>query len=443
MSEKIKVLFYLKNLSGGGAERFHTELFKNYNNEKFEYKLFLKDSRLVDYQSSLQEENFLKEAKWYKSLRLSSFPATFLQLLCLRLPGIFSSRILTFYKKFFIERRLKKYVIKHKPKEADFNTLCENIMIFFTKNWKSVFVLNRAITHYQPKLIVGSLVETSNALVFLSLLTQPAIYRNTHWIIIEHNNTHQRFEDYYSGEQNQFWNEFTKIIFNSAKRIITVSEGVKTGLIKFYGMVPNKISVIYNQVDFTAIRQVTPVKTNIPFILCAGRLHSQKRFDMLIRSFAKISDQINTHLFILGKGNLEFELRALAQDLGVKDKVHFMGFRPDLWSYMKSAQLFVVSSKYEGFGNVIIEAMACGCPVVSFNCDYGPAEIIEHKKNGLLVENGNEKKLADAILQLLTNSKLRQTLINNGNKRAMDFKSGDIAKKYEKVFSNEICNFAE
>lgn len=438
MGKKVKILFYLKNLSGGGAERFHTELFKNYDRKKYEYKLLLKDSSLVDYHGDFQQNDFLREKDMQANLRHFSFPEALLQFLCLRLPRSLSTKLLAFYKSKFIRNKLRKIVSTYISDQAEIQRVCDRIMVFFSKHWKSVFLLNRTIINYRPDLLVGSLIETSNALIFLSYLTCPKAYRHTHWVIIEHNNTFKRFEDYYPAfENNHFWNQFTRIIFKNANKVIAVSEGVKKGLVSHYQIEPEKIYVIYNQVDIFSIQKVLPAVIDTPFILSAGRLHSQKRFDAVIRAFAKISDQVNAHLYILGKGNLESDLKRLAQSLDITEKVHFLGFRADLWSYMKASQLFILSSKYEGFGNVIIEAMACGCPVVSYDCDYGPSEIIDHRKNGMLVPDGDEERLADAIVDVLTDDKLHQRLKENGLARAADFSSSDVARKYEKVFSSE------
>ena len=436
MRQKIRVLFYLQNLSGGGVERVHTELFKNYDREKFVYKLLLKNNQLIDYHNSVRPDDFFVTKRVSLVRRLSQ-PEAFLQSLCLRLPyAIIVRALLYFYKRLVIRKRIKGTVNKYFSDHTTVEELSQGILHFFSVHWQSIFVLNRAVADYCPHILVGTLTESSNALIFLSRQTLPAAHRHVWWVAIEQNNTLRRFADYYESTQEEFWNRFARVVFGSANQMIAPSEGVKTGLIQHYQVSGDRVTVIHNPVDNANMYQAEPVEITYPFIVSAGRLHSQKGFDALIRSFAKISDDTDVHLCILGKGKLEPELQELAQHLNVTDRVHFLGFQSDLWSYMKAARLFVLSSRYEGFGNVIIEAMACGCPVVSFDCDYGPSEIIRHAENGWLVAENDEEGLAKAMLKVLNDEALRQQLMRKGTKRASDFNVEKIARQYERVFQS-------
>ena len=115
----------------------------------------------------------------------------------------------------------------------------------------------------------------------------------------------------------------------------------------------------------------------------------------------------------------------------------FIGFQPNPFSFIKHADIFVFPSLLEGFGNVIIEAMACGTPVVSSDCHYGPSEIISDRVNGFLVKPGNENALADAIKVLLIEENTRKQFIEKGLVRAKDFCAEDVTKEYEKVFDGK------
>src|SRR5690606_19607980 len=161
--------------------------------------------------------------------------------------------------------------------------------------------------------------------------------------------------------------------------------------------------------------------------LSIGRLVYQKGFDDLLRAFAEVHAKMpELNLLILGNGPLEADLRALAHELNISDHVHLIGFRPNPIDYMKRASLFVMSSRHEGFGNVLVEALSAGIPVVSTDCDYGPSEILEQGRYGALVPVGDVSSLALAIetaLEILPDRVALQT-------RAKTFSPASIADRY-------------
>lgn len=138
-----------------------------------------------------------------------------------------------------------------------------------------------------------------------------------------------------------------------------------------------------------------------PVILAAGRLSAQKDYATLLRAFALMKGEQKAKLMILGEGEKRDELECLAKHLGIDADVCFFGHVPNPYSYMTSATLFVLSSIYEGFGNVLVEAMACGTPVISTDCPYGPGEILQDGKYGALVPVGDVSALAEAMLQTI------------------------------------------
>ena len=145
-----------------------------------------------------------------------------------------------------------------------------------------------------------------------------------------------------------------------------------------------------------------------PVLLGAGRLGEQKDFATLVRAFARVRGQRKARLLILGAAKdapktaeRQAELRELAQQLGVEVDLGLPGFAANPFAYMARAAVFVLSSRFEGLGNVLIEAMACGCPVVSTDCPVGPAEILENGRFGALAPVGDDARLADAILRTI------------------------------------------
>jgi len=119
--------------------------------------------------------------------------------------------------------------------------------------------------------------------------------------------------------------------------------------------------------------------------------------DVILRAAAAVAPRQRFHLAILGEGEQRAALEQLAAELGIADRVFFLGFQPQPWLFVSKADLFVLSSRYEGFGNVLIEAMRQGVPVVSTDCPGGPSEILEDGRYGRLVPCGDEQALADAM----------------------------------------------
>ena len=127
-------------------------------------------------------------------------------------------------------------------------------------------------------------------------------------------------------------------------------------------------------------------------------------------------------------------MKKFSNELGLNNKVLFLGFKDNPYKYMRIADVFVLSSKWEGFGNVIVEAMASGTPVISTNCNSGPSEIINNNENGVLVPVGDSERLSHNIIELLCNQDLRNKYILKGSERAEDFHAKIIAMEYEKLF---------
>jgi glycosyltransferase involved in cell wall biosynthesis len=147
-----------------------------------------------------------------------------------------------------------------------------------------------------------------------------------------------------------------------------------------------------------------------PVIMGVGRLEPQKDFPTLMRAFARVRTQQPARLIILGEGKQRDELQDLATELGVTEDVQIPGFAKNPYAYMARAALFVFSSRWEGLGNVLIEALAIGTPVVSTNCPDGPSEILEEGRYGLLVPVGDVEALAMAMRQTLAHPPERSRL---------------------------------
>jgi len=198
-----------------------------------------------------------------------------------------------------------------------------------------------------------------------------------------------------------------------ADSIVTVSNGVASDLRSFYPKIEELISVIHNPVVTPRLIEKSEGVVNHDWfsdsqycvILGVGELVEQKDFPTLIRSFALVKKSVqNAKLVILGEGQSREELTKLSKDIGVHDSIWMPGFVSNPYKYMSSADVFALSSRWEGLPTVLIEALACGCPVVSTNCPSGPNEILDGGKYGELVPVGDVEKLAEAIISVLNNS---------------------------------------
>lgn len=163
-----------------------------------------------------------------------------------------------------------------------------------------------------------------------------------------------------------------------------------------------------------------------PVILSVGRLSKEKDFPTLIRSFALLRAHREAKLIIVGEGRERESLEALTHELGVSKDVDLPGFSNNPYAYMKSASLFVMSSTHEGFGNVLLEALAAGCPVMSTDCPGGPPEILDGGRIGPLVPVGNPEAMAREMAKILDAPPERTCLIE----RAADFDMESVAERY-------------
>lgn len=196
-----------------------------------------------------------------------------------------------------------------------------------------------------------------------------------------------------------------------ADGVVAVSNGVADDLASTTDLDRERITTIYNPVVTPALHEKARAVLDhhwfasgsplVPVVLGVGRLAAQKDFPTLLKAFVRVRAARQVRLMILGDGEERAALEALVRELGVAADVELPGFVDNPFAYMARAAVFVLSSAYEGFGNVVVEAMACGCPVVSTNCPSGPAEILDGGAYGPLVPVGDDTALAQAILSIL------------------------------------------
>ncbi len=233
-----------------------------------------------------------------------------------------------------------------------------------------------------------------------------------------------------------------RIFYPLSDAVICASQGVAKSILEVVN-IPDKVKVIYYPVAADKIQEWSkePVghpwfsDSNIPLVLAAGRLINQKDFPTLLRAFSLVVKAMPAHLAILGEGKDRGMLEELAKELGIYEHVAFLGFQRNPFRYMGKATVFVLSSIHEGFGNVLVEAMACGTPVISTDCKSGPREIIEPGKSGILVPVEDYEALSKAMIKVLADSSLQQHFSLEGLKRVRYFSVEKNIQQYQDLFS--------
>src|SRR3990170_7337277 len=220
---------------------------------------------------------------------------------------------------------------------------------------------------------------------------------------------------------------YTSLAYNRrAFRVVCVSDQLRKQLIDV-GIKPHKVECIYNPLTGPWFEREYPPPLHPWFakhevLVSVGNLFPDKGYDILLQAMATLLPRrSSTRLLVLGEGPLRAELTDLSVRLGLTGFVDFVGYQRNPFPYMAASAALVMASRVEGLPTVIIEALACGAPVISTDCPSGPREILQDGTSGLLVPPDDPTALAGAILQVLGDAELRSRFIEEGKKRAKDF----------------------
>jgi len=244
---------------------------------------------------------------------------------------------------------------------------------------------------------------------------------------------------------NSFVKRLWYAVQKRSDKIITVSNSIKDVLIKKGGVKPNKITVIHNGIDLASMRCCLDLKQKLKqrlgidntaqVIGCVGTLRSVKGHKYLIQSAPLIlKERPSTYFILVGDGPLRNDLERLAEKLKVREKIMFLGYRPDIPELMSIFDIFILPSLSEGLSNVLLEAMATSKPVVATNVGGNP-EVVEEGKTGLLVPPRDPQKIAEAVISLLNDEDKRLRMGENGLRRVKEkFSISKMVREYEKIY---------
>jgi glycosyltransferase involved in cell wall biosynthesis len=219
----------------------------------------------------------------------------------------------------------------------------------------------------------------------------------------------------------------TKLVYPGLTRVVAISSGIQASVEALIPRLRGRVRTIYIPLELGKVqaRSLEPLPEGAPrepYLVAVGRLEPQKGFDILLHAYARLRAQgVTLPLVIVGAGRQEESLNALAASLEITPHVHFTGFEANPYPWIKGAQVFVSSSRFEGFCRVIAEALAVGTPVVSTDCPSGPAEVLEQGASGVLVCNEDAFALAEGMAALLADPARQDALRARGPVRAQAF----------------------
>ena len=300
---------------------------------------------------------------------------------------------------------------------------------------KIVWKLREIILRENPDIIFSNLWG-SNRIAILAHKLSPVFYNRKLLLGIQNN----------PSSYKKVARMLMPFMYPMADLLIACSKGVANEAIRKLGISRDKMKVVYNAVDIARISVLAkePVEHQwlgkFPTIISVGSLTPQKGHVYLLKALEITNKITPIYLLLLGDGPEKEKLQKLAISLGINDYVDFLGYQPNPFKYMASADVFVLSSLWEGFGNVLVEALACNVPIVSTNAPYGPQEIIQDGRNGFLVPTANPEALADRIIRILNTSTLREEFTVEGLRIVHEkFSIENIIKQYENILMH-VCN---
>ncbi|MBW4512539.1 MAG: glycosyltransferase family 4 protein [Scytonematopsis contorta HA4267-MV1] len=353
------------------------------------------------------------------------------------LTGGGAERALVLVAKALANRGYQVTVITQSDKESDFYDLSNEVkrlaldVMTFSKNFldavsNNIYIikqLKKAICHNQPDIVISFLPQNNVQTILALLKTGIPV------IATEQN-------DYKKSFYGISWSILQRLTYPLADKLVSVSSGVDSG---FNWLPDNKRTVIYNPAFKIEAEEVAidfpgynPEKQ---LIMSMGRLDNQKGFDILLSSFAQIQNEHpNWQLMILGEGGERTKLERQREELGLSGRVFLPGAIRNPFPVLKKADLFVMSSRYEGFPMAHCEAMACGLPIIATDCPSGPREIIREGVDGILVPSEDVSALAKAMDYLINDEKQRKKFASNAPEVVDRFGLEKVVDSWEILF---------
>ena len=299
----------------------------------------------------------------------------------------------------------------------------------------SVFPLVKYLKKEQPPYLLSALPHCDIA----ALIAKKLVNIETKIIVCQHVNLSKEYKNTNRLLLKILYPLLLRKIYPWSDLVIAVSQGMAHDASRWFGISEQDIHVIHNPIDILNIvwKSHEPINHKWfrpgqpPVILAMGRLTKQKNFSQLINAFNIVRKKSSCHLMILGEGECRHNLEKLVKNLGLSEDILLPGFVRNPYPYLTQASVFVLSSLWESFSVVLVEALALGVPVISTKCDYGPSEILEDGKYGTMVPVNNVTLMAQAILESLNKPRS-----SHGRVRARLFDLETIADQYQAILES-------
>lgn len=294
-------------------------------------------------------------------------------------------------------------VVLNLERAAYRNRLSQNVTLVALNVSQARFAFLPLIKHLnqsKPAVVVAFNYE----LALIMVLIRPLLRFKFRLIARNINTLSQSLNKNAVSFKRKFMRALMLKLYSRVDHIVNQCEAMRDDLLAELDMPAAKTSVIYNPVNSYIESRANSQKYSStfhqPYILCAGRLTEQKAFDLAINAFALFLPSFPDYrLKIVGQGSLEESLKETAILAGVINSIDFEGFQADIFSYYTEAKFTLLTSRYEGFPNVLVESITVGTPLVAVNCPSGPAEIVVDGENGFLVNSRNPQSIAEAMFK--------------------------------------------
>lgn len=318
----------------------------------------------------------------------------------------------------FAERGYKVDLVLAKAEGPYLSQVPDNVRVIDLKSRRVLYSLPgliRYVRQERPEALLSSLDHANIVALWAKKLSQVPTR-----VVVSVHSTLSKASTNATSIRARLIPLWVRVFYPGVDAVVAVSKGVAEDLIRLTNLRREKVHVIYNPVITPELfaKADEPLDhpwfdpSEPPVVLSVGRLTPAKDYSTLIRAFALVRKEMPARLMILGEGEERPKLEALIKELRLEQDVALPGFVNNPYKYMRHATVFVLSSRWEGFGNVLVEAMALGTPVVSTDCPSGPSEILDGGKHGKLVPVGDPNLMAKAILETLEDRKKDLSKIN-------------------------------
>jgi glycosyltransferase involved in cell wall biosynthesis len=237
--------------------------------------------------------------------------------------------------------------------------------------------------------------------------------------------------------RKRVFSSVARTVYPRADGIAATSSGVADDLMTHFAVRRDRLAIVPNAVDVQSVERaamepldVACSDASVPTIVAAGRLAHAKNLPLLVESLERLSRRMTFRAWLLGQGELEGELRTMLARAALNERVTLFGFQQNPWKFMARADVFLLTSRYEGFGNVLIEAMATGLPVVA-TASHGTRDIVTHEQSGLLLESHDAASVAAALERVLTDAGFRRRLSDTARQRAREFALPAVVDRFD------------